>query len=60
MILCSAGRDGIYAVAYQNPDGQKVIVVMNENDRDEKCLFDIDGKYICFNVEKHSISTILQ
>ena len=59
MILCSAGKDGIYAVAYQNPDDQKVVVVMNEKDRDENCLFDIDGKYIEFNVEKHSISTII-
>ena len=59
MILCTAGKDGIYAVAYQNPDGQKVVVVMNENDRDEMCLFDIDGKHINLNVEKHSISTIL-
>ena len=59
MVLCSAGKDGIYAVAYQNPDGQKVVVVMNENDRDEMCHFDIDGNHINFNVEKHSISTIL-
>lgn len=60
MILCSAGKDGIHAVAYQNPDGQKVVVVMNENDRDERCLIDIDGEHIMYNVEKHSISTILQ
>ena len=59
MIMCTAGKDGIYAVAYQNPDGQKVVVVMNENNRDEMCLFDIDGNHINFNVEKHSISTIL-
>ncbi|MCM1290102.1 MAG: hypothetical protein NC132_05075 [Corallococcus sp.] len=56
-VFCSAGKTGILAVAYVNPDGRKVVVAMNVNDRDEDCCFDVDGRTFRLNLTAHSIVT---
>ncbi len=57
-VFCNAGKSGILAVAYVNSDGQKVIVTMNINDRDEDCRFDVDGKNFRLQMSAHSIVTV--
>jgi len=57
-VFCSAGKNGILAVAYVNPDGRKVVVAMNINGRDEDCRFDVDGKNFRLQMSAHSIVTI--
>lgn len=58
-IFCAGGVTEVYQTAYANPDGTKVIVAMNEADRDFDTNIDVDGRKLGLKLEKHSIVTII-
>lgn len=58
-IFCAGGVTEIYQTAYVNPDGSKVVVVMNNSDRDVDTNIDVDGEIMGLKMEKHSIVTVL-
>ncbi len=49
----------IEAIAFENPDGQKVAIIMNKNDADQDFTLRIEGKIADFNAKAHSILTLL-
>lgn len=58
-VLCSGGDESVYQTAYVNPDGTRVIVVLNVADRDFDTNVDVDGEIFGIKLEQHSIVTIL-
>jgi len=58
-IACSASRDKLQATAFLNPDGQKVVIVMNNSDDKISFKLWIDGKAATVNSLEHSIMTFL-
>lgn len=58
-VFQTGGASGVYQTAYVNPDGTKVVVVLNMRDHDVKTNFDVDGDIFGLTLEKDSIVTIL-
>ena len=58
-IACSSSRDKLWATAFLNPDGEKVVIVMNKSD--ERIPFElwVEGKSVTVNCLEHSIQTFL-
>lgn len=59
-VFCAGGVNQIHQTAYLNPNGQKVVVVLNTGDNDVKTNIDIDGEIFGITLEKHSIITVLK
>lgn len=58
-IFCAGGASGIYQTAYVNPDGTKIVVALNNSDRDADTNIDVDGEKFGVRLEKHSIVTVV-
>jgi len=58
-IACSASRDKLQATAFLNPDGQKVVIVMNNSDDKISFKLWVEGKAATVNSLEHSIMTFL-
>lgn len=59
-VFCAGGVNNVHQTAYVNPNGQKVVVILNTGDNDEKTNVDIDGKIFGLTLEKHSIVTVIE
>ncbi|MBC8060497.1 MAG: glycoside hydrolase family 30 protein [Clostridiaceae bacterium] len=46
-------------VAFLNEDGTIVLIVMNETDKAEGFNVEIEGKFVSYNLEEHSIVTLI-
>ncbi len=57
-IFSAVGTNDVYQTAYINPDGEKVIVLLNMRDNDVDANIDVDGDIFGITLEKHSIVTI--
>jgi glucosylceramidase len=57
--LASTVNQGLFTVAFENPNGSKIVVIQNEKDKD--FTVDIQGfdQKIKFLSKAHSISTII-
>ncbi|MBN1624406.1 MAG: glycoside hydrolase family 30 protein [Clostridia bacterium] len=51
--------DDIHTVAFESPDCEKIIIVMNVSDSDRSVEINIDGMYLSENLESHSIATYI-
>ena len=49
----------LYSVAYENPDGNKVVVIENTSSRRREITLTVDGKGTQFSVRPHSIMTLV-
>ena len=58
-IACSTSRDKLQATAFLNPDGQKVVVVMNASDDKIPFKLWVGGKAVSVNSLEHSMMTFL-
>ena len=58
-IGCSKWSDVIETVAFKNPDGSIVLVVLNRTDADEEVFLRINGEIINGFAEAHSIATYI-
>lgn len=58
-VFCAGGVSNVYQTAYVNPDGSRVIVVLNTKDDDVSTNVDVDGNTFGIVLEKQSIVTIL-
>jgi len=58
-IACSASRDKLQATAFQNPDGQKVVVVMNASDDNISYKLWVNGEAASVDSPAHSMMTFL-
>ncbi len=58
-IACSASRDKLQATAFLNPDGQKVVVVMNVSDDTISYKLWVEGKAVTVNSPEHSMATFV-
>lgn len=58
-VFCSGGVGDVFETAYLNPDGTKVVVVLNQRGDDLKTNIDVDGKVFGILAESHSIVTIV-
>jgi glucosylceramidase len=54
----SVTKEGVYAVAFRNPDGRIVVVAQNEGFIAELALV-VDGQGININLPDHSITTFM-
>lgn len=50
--------DGIEVTGFRNPDGERVVVLLNKTDREQEYTLREDGKGICGKLAPHSIQTI--
>lgn len=55
----SSSNKKLYSLCCINEDDSKVLVVMNESDKDEYIKVNLDNKIYYLSIESHSISTIL-
>lgn len=55
----SSNRDYLLATSFMNPDGQLVVVVMNDSDADTDCKLLIEGQAAQIRVPAHSIQTVI-
>lgn len=55
----SSNRDYLLATTFMNPDGQMVVVVMNEGDNDTDYNLWIEGKAAKLSAPAHTIQTVL-
>lgn len=59
-IQCGSDAEkGIYSVAYQNPDGEIIVVVQNELEEQKELALIVDGKGINIEMPAHSITTFI-
>lgn len=58
-IACSASRDKLQATAFMNPDGQKVVVVMNASDDGISYKLWVNGEAASVDSPAHSMMTFL-
>ncbi len=58
-ILCVSSRDRLESTAFVNPDGSKVMVVLNRSDIEYPCCLKESGKAVKFTVLPHSIVTVI-
>ena len=57
--LHSKWSQAVETVAFKNPDGNVVAVVLNRTDTDEKFAFRLKGEVIDCKAEAHSIATYI-
>ena len=58
-IACSASRDKLQATAFLNPNGQKVVIVMNNSDDKISFKLWVNGEAATVNSLEHSIMTFV-
>ena len=58
-IACSTSRDKLQATAFNNPDGQQVVVVMNVSDEPMEYKLWVEGKAVSVESPEHSMMTFL-
>ena len=49
----------LYTVAYENPDGKKIVVIQNTSSKRREITLTVDGKGTAFTVRPHSIMTLV-
>lgn len=57
-IMTSCYTDGVESLAFLNPDGERVVVILNKGDRDYEVSLREEGRGICVVAGAHSIKTI--
>lgn len=58
-IAAAASRSQLLTTAFQNPDGTKVVIVMNQGDKETPYLLWVNGDAATITAKPHSIATLL-
>ncbi|WP_242688448.1 glycoside hydrolase family 30 protein [Bacillus sp. Cs-700] len=58
-ISCTASNNDIQLTAFQNPSGEIVVILMNENDEEHAVNLEHEEQNVAVQMPGHSISTIL-
>ncbi len=51
--------EGVHMIAFKNPNGEKVVIMMNEGSEDREISVKIQGGYLNIQLDSHSIVTYI-
>ena len=58
-IWCGRSMDKVESVAFKNPDGSLVCIILNKSDVDVNLALVMEGKQVDLSAGKHSIQTVI-